>query len=77
MPGAPLIQITIWSQVLNAMLLPVVLISMILMVNDKKIMGKYTNNGFQNAVGWTTTVVLLGMTAVLIVQPILEAIFKK
>jgi NRAMP (natural resistance-associated macrophage protein)-like metal ion transporter len=77
MPNAPLIQITIWSQVLNAMLLPVVIISMIIMVNDKKIMGKYTNNGFQNAVGWTTTVVLIAMTIVLIVQPILEAIFKK
>jgi Mn2+/Fe2+ NRAMP family transporter len=59
------------------MLLPVVIISMIIMVNNKKIMGEHTNNGFQNAVGWTTTVVLIAMTIVLIVQPIVEAIFKK
>ena len=76
-PGAPLIQITIWSQVLNAILLPVVIISMILMVNNKKIMGEYINNGFQNAVGWTTTVVLLGMTAALIIQPIMDAVLHK
>ena len=47
LPNAPLIAITIWSQVLNAMLLPAVLISMILMVNNKRIMGKYVNNIFQ------------------------------
>jgi len=76
-PGAPLIAITIWSQVLNAMLLPVVIISMILMVNDKKIMGTHVNNGFQNAVGWTTAVVLIAMTAVLIAQPIVNAILGK
>ena len=34
LPGAPLIGITIWSQVMNAVLLPVVIISMIIMVND-------------------------------------------
>jgi NRAMP (natural resistance-associated macrophage protein)-like metal ion transporter len=68
LPGAPLIQITIWSQVLNAVLLPVVIVSMILMVNDKKIMGKYTNNLFQNVVGWATTVVLVTLTIFLIVS---------
>lgn len=76
-PNAPLIAITIWSQILNAMLLPVVLISMILMVNNKRIMGKYTNNAFQNTVGWTTTVALIGMTIMLIISPLITAIFKR
>ena len=71
-PNAPLIAITIWSQVLNAMLLPVVLISMILMVNNKKIMGKHVNNGFQNAVGWSTTVALIALTIMLIASPVIE-----
>ena len=64
-PHAPLIKITIWSQMLNAFLLPVVLISMILLVNNKKIMGKYTNNKFQNAVGWSTTVIIIVLSVVL------------
>lgn len=75
-PNAPLIAITIWSQVINAMLLPVVLISMITMVNNKKIMGKYTNNRFQNSVGWSTTVILIALTAMLIISPFMSYLQK-
>jgi Mn2+/Fe2+ NRAMP family transporter len=75
-PNAPLIAITIWSQVLNAVLLPVVLISMIIMVNDRKLMGAHVNNRFQNVVGWTSTILLIGMTLVLIGEQIFGAIFK-
>jgi len=75
-PGAPLISITIWSQVINAMLLPVVLISMIRMVNNKKIMGQHTNNTFQNAVGWSGTLVLLALTAILIISQLKSFIAK-
>jgi len=67
-PGAPLIAISLWSQVLNAMLLPVVLISMIRMVNNRRIMGDRVNNGFQNAVGWSSTILLILLTAILIVD---------
>ncbi|MCX6348881.1 MAG: Nramp family divalent metal transporter [Candidatus Aureabacteria bacterium] len=66
-PNAPLIMITIWSQVINAMLLPVVLLSMILMVNNRKIMGDYVNKRFQNAVGWSTVVILVALTAALLI----------
>ncbi len=76
-PDAPLITITIWSQVLNAMLLPVVLISMILMVNNKRLMGNYTNNVFQNIVGWTTTIVLIALTVILAISPLISALFKR
>jgi Mn2+/Fe2+ NRAMP family transporter len=67
-PGAPLIAITLWSQVLNAMMLPIVLYSMIRMVNNRKIMGDRVNNKFQNAVGWSSTVILIILTAILIVD---------
>jgi len=72
LPNAPLIAITIWSQVINAMLLPVVLISMILMVNNRRIMGNYVNNSFQNTVGWSTTVILIALTVMLIVSPLIS-----
>jgi Mn2+/Fe2+ NRAMP family transporter len=75
-PGAPLIAITIWTQIANAILLPVVLISMVLMVNNKKIMGNYVNNGVQNAVSWVTTIVLIALTAMLVVQPVLKGLIK-
>jgi NRAMP (natural resistance-associated macrophage protein)-like metal ion transporter len=72
-PGAPLISITLWSQIINAMLLPVVLYSMIRMVNNKKIMGDRVNNKFQNAVGWSSTVILIALTAVLLVDMAVKA----
>jgi len=76
LPHAPLIAITIWSQILNAMLLPVVLISMILMVNNKRLMGKYVNNGFQNTVGWSTTIILIVLTVLLIISPMVTPLLK-
>ncbi len=77
LPNAPLIAITIWTQVINAMLLPVVLLSMIIMVNNKRIMGPYVNNLFQNTVGWSTTLILIAMTAMLVISPLLSSLTGK
>jgi NRAMP (natural resistance-associated macrophage protein)-like metal ion transporter len=65
-PNAPLIAITIWTQVLNAILLPIVLICMMLIVNNKEIMEQYTNNKAQNVIGWTTTIVLIILSGFLL-----------
>lgn len=69
-PNAPLISITIWTQIINGMLLPVVLICMMLMVNDKEIMGKYVNNKIKNIIGWTTIIVLISLTVILTFSPL-------
>lgn len=74
LPNAPLITITIWAQIMNAMLLPAVLISMIILINKKKIMGGYVNNVLQNAVGWSTTIVLIILT-VLLIFPAITSFF--
>lgn len=71
-PNAPLIDISIWSQVLNGVLLPVVLVSMILLINNKKIMGNYTNKPFQNIIGWATVGILAVLSAALLVMPLFE-----
>jgi Mn2+/Fe2+ NRAMP family transporter len=71
-PGAPLIKISIWSQVLNGILLPVVLVSMILLINNKKIMGNYVNNKVQNTIGWTAVTVLVGLSVVLLFLPFIN-----
>jgi Mn2+/Fe2+ NRAMP family transporter len=76
-PGAPLIGITIWSQVLNAVLLPVVLVSMIRMVNNKKIMGDHVNNALQNTVGWASTIVLIVLTVALLVSQVVAVLAPK
>ena len=68
-PNAPLILISLWSQVLNGMLLPVVLICMILLVNNKKIMGQYVNKPMNNIIGWTSIVILVALSVTLILMP--------
>ncbi len=67
LPNAPLIAITIWTQVLNAILLPIVLICMMIIINKKEIMEGYTNNRLQNTIGWTTSVVLILLSAFLLI----------
>ena len=69
-PNAPLIKISIWSQVLNGVLLPVVLVSMILLINNKKIMGTYTNTLTQNIIGWSAVILLTGLSLLLLVIPL-------
>jgi Mn2+/Fe2+ NRAMP family transporter len=74
-PNAPLIQISIWSQVLNGILLPVVLVSMILLINNKKIMGNYINKPIQNIIGWGAVIVLTGLSLMLLIIPFLSRLF--
>lgn len=65
-PNAPLISISLWSQVLNGILLPVVLICMILLVNNKKIMGEYVNKPANNIIGWGAVIILVALSLVLL-----------
>jgi Mn2+/Fe2+ NRAMP family transporter len=67
-PGAPLIAITIWTQVLNAILLPIVLVCMMLIINNKEIMEQYTNNRLQNVIGWSTTIILIILSIFLLIS---------
>jgi Mn2+/Fe2+ NRAMP family transporter len=69
-PNAPLIQISLWSQVLNGMLLPVVLICMILLVNNKKIMGEHVNKPINNIIGWGAVICLIVLTLALLLMPL-------
>jgi Mn2+/Fe2+ NRAMP family transporter len=69
-PGAPLILISLWTQVINGMLLPVVLVCMILLVNNKKIMGRYVNRPVNNLIGWGAVTVLVVLSVVLLLMPL-------
>ena len=71
-PNAPLIQISIWSQVLNGILLPVVLVSMILLINNKKIMGSYVNKPMQNIIGWSAVILLTGLSLTASLMPLIN-----
>jgi Mn2+/Fe2+ NRAMP family transporter len=68
LPNFPLVTMTILSQVLNGVLLPFVLYFMLKLVNDKALMGKHTNSTWFNVVAWATTVIVIGLTVVMLWQ---------
>jgi Mn2+/Fe2+ NRAMP family transporter len=49
------------------MVLPVVLIFILLLVNDRNLMQNHTNGPLFNAVAWLTTAVMIALTVVLLV----------
>ena len=69
-PNAPLIKISLLTQILNGMLLPVVLVCMILIVNKSSIMGKYVNKPINNIIGWTAIIILVVLSVILLIMPI-------
>jgi NRAMP (natural resistance-associated macrophage protein)-like metal ion transporter len=67
LPGFPLVKMILLSQVINGALLPLVLIYMIMLVNKDRLMKKWKNTRFYNVVGWTSVVILIGLTVALVV----------
>ena len=66
LPGLPLVKITVLSQVVNGAVLPFVLVFMLLLINKKELMGEYVNKRTFNVIAWATTVIMIGLTALLV-----------
>jgi Mn2+/Fe2+ NRAMP family transporter len=58
-PKAPLVLITLFVQVIATTLLPAALVFLILLLNDEKTMGKYTNTRWQNIANVTIVVAVI------------------
>ncbi len=65
-PGVPLIPIMFYSQVINGALLPFILIFMLILVNDRKIMGGYTNGWTLNLISLLTILLLIILSGAMI-----------
>lgn len=66
-PKFPLFFIMVFSQVINGVLLPFILIFMYIIVNKKELMSDYTNGRIWNAVTLITIVTMIVLTAGMIV----------
>jgi len=66
-PGAPLIFLMVLSSVVNGLLLPFVLVYALLIVNNKKLMGEYTNSRTFNYISWATVITIIILTSILVV----------
>ncbi|MFH1291829.1 MAG: divalent metal cation transporter [bacterium] len=70
-PAIPLIKVMILSQDVNGILLPVILIFVMKIINNKKIMGDYTNKPIFNAIAWLTIIGIIFATVVLLISSFL------
>ena len=68
LPNVPLISIMYYSQVINGLLLPFILIFMLLLINDKRIMGNYVNGRIMNIISWATVVILNSLSVTMVVS---------
>ncbi|HZV76438.1 MAG TPA: Nramp family divalent metal transporter [Candidatus Babeliales bacterium] len=73
-PGAPLLAIIFYSQVLNGVLLPIVLVLMLLLINNKRLMGKWTNGPAFNIIAWATAIIVGLLTLVSTAQIVFPAL---
>jgi len=71
-PGLPIIQVLIILQDLNAAMLPILLVFIILLINNRRLMGRYVNNLGLNIIAWATVAVI----TVLVVLLLLSALFN-
>lgn len=70
-PGIPLFPLMWLSQSMNAILLPVLLVLVIKLVNDRRIMGEWVNSRFQNIFSWALAIIIFLITVVLFISPLL------
>src|SRR2546423_1567502 len=66
-PRFPLFRVMVLSQVANGVLLPFVLIFVLLLVNDRELMGSYVNSKWYNVVSWVTVGVMIALTLAMVI----------
>ena len=71
-PNIPLIKVMFWSQVINGVMLPFVLIFMLLLINNPDIMGEYINSRTYNVISWIVVVVMIALTLMMVVTSLLQ-----
>lgn len=76
LPIKSLIQTMMWSQTLNGILLPVILIVMLRLINDKRIMGKYANGKLLNIISIIVVIALIILTIFLLISSIAPGILS-
>ncbi len=65
-PGINLFKILIWTQVLNGILIPIILIYIVKLCNDPEIMGEYTNSSFYNMICYGIIILMISANSALL-----------
>jgi Mn2+/Fe2+ NRAMP family transporter len=70
-PGIPLVQLTLVTQQIAGFLSPIILVFMIILVNDKRIMGSHVNGKVQNIISGATVAFIASLSMILLIFPLL------
>jgi Mn2+/Fe2+ NRAMP family transporter len=76
LPVRSLVETMLASQTLNGVLLPIILVTMLKLINDKSLMGKYVNGRVFNIVAWAMVIALIALTAILVITSALPGVFS-
>jgi Mn2+/Fe2+ NRAMP family transporter len=71
-PGIPQIKLLIFTQAVNGLLLPIILIAIVLLASSREIMGEYRNSFWFNCLAWLITVVVSCLSLLLIGKAIVD-----
>ncbi len=66
-PGIPQIQLLIYTQAINGLLLPFILVSVVRLSSSSEIMGAYKNSFIFQAIAWLITIVVSSLSVLLLV----------
>jgi Mn2+/Fe2+ NRAMP family transporter len=77
LPIKSLIEAMLASQTLNGVLLPIILITMLKLINDKRLMGQYVNGRVFNVISWVIVGVLIVLTVILVLTSILPSLLGR
>ncbi len=67
LPDFPFLKVMYFSQVGNGIVLPIVLMMMLKLINDKDVMGEYVNTKFFNGIAFVTISVVILLTILMII----------
>ena len=69
-PGLPLFDVLLVTQVINGLLLPVLLVSILRLASDRELMGAHANGRVYNLVAWLTVAVVSSLSLLLAARTI-------
>ena len=75
LPGLSLIHVLIVTQVMNGVLLPVILIVVLKLVNNREVMGAHVNGPLYNVAAWLTTIVVSALSLLVIASTFFPNLF--
>ena len=70
LPVQSLIQAMLASQTLNGVLLPVILLVMLRLINDKRLMGRFVNGRVFNLLSWVIVIAVIVLTLILVITSV-------